>query len=83
MGADPIGEDESERWRESIEVKPSLTLLLGETCLWSLSYGFAEGLVKACYLHHFVRCQTPAEGEPFWVSFPHNLRVSSLVSYMG
>lgn len=36
--ADPIGEDEGKRWKESTEVKPSLTLVLGMTCFWRLMW---------------------------------------------
>lgn len=66
-----------------MEVRDSLTLVSGETCPWSLSCGFAEGPAQACPLHHLVGCQTPAEGEPCWVSLSHVLGVSALVSYMG
>lgn len=57
----------------------SLTLALGMTCLWRLSCGFAEELVRVfCPPHHHLRCYTPTEGK--LCPFPHMIRS---LSYMG
>lgn len=83
--ADPIGEDEGRRWRESTLVEPSLTLVFGATSLWRRSCAFAEGLVQVfCPLHHLFRCPTPAEGKPCWVSLSsHAWGLTSHVLHRG
>lgn len=66
-----------------MEVKPSVTLVLGATCLWRLSCGFAEGWFRFSVLFTISLDAKHLLKENPGCPFPHVLGFSPLVSYMG